>query len=77
MVHFIEIRSLIWRKPMNKINDNLFVCIIEIIVGLKTFSFLNVEDGSDLFVGLEREVLHFGVYKGVVVCEGKIVGFGF
>lgn len=57
---------------MDKINDDLFVCTIEIIVGLKAFSFLNVEDGSDLLVGLEREILHFGVYERVVVGEGKI-----
>ncbi len=57
---------------MDKINNDLFVCTIEIIVGLKTFSFLNVEDGSHLLVGLEREILHLGVYERVVVGERKI-----
>jgi hypothetical protein len=46
-------------------------------VRLYTFSFLDVENRTDLLVGLEGQVLHFGGDEGVMVSEGKVVGFGF
>ncbi len=63
-------------EPVYEVDDDLLVGVVEVVVGLQALSLLDVEDGPDLLVGLEGEVLHFGGDEGVVVGEGEVVGLG-